>query len=72
METLTIQLEELAGSALDAVNFPRHELASENILAAIRIEELQLGNAEAERKILEASIQANRPGLLKILDVQVA
>ena len=56
-------LEERVGRQLDSIGFPRHELAAENILAAIRLDLLDL-RAEEQRRLLNASIVAGRSGLL--------
>lgn len=64
MELRAIELEEEAGRLLDDLDFPRDELAAENVLAAIRLDLLVL-EAEEARRVLRASIVAERSGLLR-------
>ena len=65
-------LEEQVGRQLDSIGFPRHELAAENVLAAIRLDILNL-QAEEERKLLNASILAGRSGLLaETVELEIA
>lgn len=63
MELRTLEIEREAGRLLDGLGFPRDELAAENVLAALRLEILEL-EAEEARRVLGASIVAQRSGLL--------
>ena len=65
MELTITQLEQTVASELESIGFPLHELAAENVLAAIRLNILEANSAEQERRILNASILAGRCGLLE-------
>lgn len=70
MESRILEAERDAGRLLDELSLPRHELAAENILAAIRLEVLTIRSLanerqeELQRQILNGSILAQRSGLL--------